>query len=97
METLSPVLILIFDGTGERRRNFHRGFITFYGDQGLLSGDGVAHFNHDLSDFDFIAADIRDVNFFRCRGSRWSSGGRSGFLLPAQVQRRLHLRRNRKS
>ena len=71
----------LFDGTGERRRNFHRGFITFYGDQGLLSGDGVAHFNHDLGDFDFIAADIRDVNFFRCRGSRWSSGGRSGFFL----------------
>ena len=71
----------LFHGTRERRRHFHRGFIAFYGDQGLLSGDGVAHFNHDLGDFNFIAADIRDVNFFRCRGSCWRSRSRSGFFL----------------
>ena len=71
----------LFHGTRERRRHFHRGFIAFDGDQRLLSRNGIAHFHQNFSDFNFVTADVRHVHFFLCRGSCWSSGGRSGFFL----------------
>ena len=70
----------LFNGTGEWRWYFHRGFIAFYGDQWLLSRNGIAHFHQDFSDFNFVTADVRHVHFFRCRGRCWSSS-RSGFFL----------------
>ncbi|ABV14341.1 hypothetical protein CKO_03257 [Citrobacter koseri ATCC BAA-895] len=69
----------LFNRTRERRRHFHRSFVAFYGDQRLLSRNGVAHFDQDLGDFNFVAADIWYVYVFRCRSSR--SGCRSGFFL----------------
>ncbi|ABX22687.1 hypothetical protein SARI_02840 [Salmonella enterica subsp. arizonae serovar 62:z4,z23:-] len=67
----------LFHGARERRRNFHRGFITFYGDQRLFSFHFIADFHHHFGHFDFVAADIRYVYFFRrcrsrcCRRSRF--------------------------
>ncbi len=71
----------LFNGTFERCRDFHRGFITLYDNQGLLSGNGIAHFHQDLGHFNFVTADVRHVHFF-CRSSSCRcSGGRSGFFL----------------
>ncbi|ABU78443.1 hypothetical protein ESA_03221 [Cronobacter sakazakii ATCC BAA-894] len=75
----------LFHGTRERRRDFHRGFVAFYGDKRLLGFNFVAHFHQDLGDFDFVAADIRYVNVFCCRGCRCCC--RSGFFLLFSLRR----------
>ncbi|CXA03649.1 Uncharacterised protein [Salmonella enterica subsp. enterica serovar Typhi] len=58
----------LFHGACKRSRNFHRGLVAFDGDQRLFSFYGVAHFHHHFSHFNFVTADIRNVNVFRrCR------------------------------
>ncbi|CSP68030.1 Uncharacterised protein [Shigella sonnei] len=48
----------------KRSRDLHRSFIAFYGDKRLFSGNFVAHFHHHFGHFNFVTADIRNVNFF---------------------------------
>ncbi|CSE29999.1 Uncharacterised protein [Shigella sonnei] len=59
----------LFHGASKRSRNFHRSFIAFYGDQRLFSFNFIANFHQDFGHFNFVAADIRNVNVF-CRRSR---------------------------
>ena len=53
----------LFNDTRLRRRNFHRGFVAFYGDQRLFGFNFVAHFDQDLGDFNFISPDVRYFDF----------------------------------
>ena len=69
----------LLDHTGERRRDFHGGLVTFHGDQGLVGFDLVTHGHHDLGDFHFVTADVRYVDLFGSGGNRGSGHG-SGSL-----------------
>ncbi|MPN02012.1 hypothetical protein SDC9_149225 [bioreactor metagenome] len=53
----------LFNNTSLRRRDFHRGFIAFYGDQRLFGFYLVAYFDQDLGDFNFISPDVRYIDF----------------------------------
>ena len=47
----------LFDGARERRRHFHRRFVAFDGDQGLLSSHFIADFYHHFGHFKMCIRD----------------------------------------
>ena len=70
VDTVGVVHFDLFHGASKRSRNFHRSLVAFYGDQRLFSFNFIANFHQDFGHFNFVAADIRNVNVF-CRRSRW--------------------------
>ncbi|STV82431.1 Uncharacterised protein [Klebsiella michiganensis] len=86
----------LFNDASLRRRDFHRGFVAFYGDQRLFSFNFVAHFDQNLGDFNFISPDVRYFDFdshysftllrqtrvnFICIDVEFSDGFRNHFLI----------------
>ena len=50
--------------TSVRGRDFHRGFVGFDGDQGLLGTHFVAHFHQQFNHRYFVkVADVRNIHF----------------------------------